>query len=75
MVDDVVWAPGRVAGSSLAARIGAGAGDAVTVAVAPASAAVDAEMDGAALRDLDADADLGTDGRLGYLVTGMGGSK
>jgi hypothetical protein len=42
---------------------------------------VDAEMDGAALRDLDADADLdaradlGTDGRLGYLVTGMGGSK
>jgi hypothetical protein len=52
------------------------------VAVAPASAAVDAavhavdaQMDGAALRDLDADADLGTDGRLGYLVTGMGGSK
>jgi hypothetical protein len=32
-------------------------------------------MDGAALRDLDEDADLGTDGRLGYLVTGMGGSK
>lgn len=74
MVDDVVWIPGRVAGSSLAAQIGAG--DGVTVVAAPADAlAPEAVIPEAVISDGEAPRDLDMDGRLGYLVTGMGGSK
>jgi NADH-quinone oxidoreductase subunit G len=65
MVDGVLWAPGRVAGQSLAARTGLAAGRAVTVAAAPADT----------LAPVDPAATLAADGMLGYRVTGMGGRK
>jgi NADH-quinone oxidoreductase subunit G len=66
MVDDVVWLPGRIAGSSLASSLGVGAGDGVAVTAAHADALVPEDP---AFRELD------TEGRLGDLVTGMGGRK
>ncbi|MBN9608844.1 MAG: NADH-quinone oxidoreductase subunit G [Actinobacteria bacterium 69-20] len=66
MVDGVVWAPGRIAGASLAAQTGARAGDGVTVAAAApgATAAVDPDVVASE-----------AEGRIGSVVTGMGGSK
>ncbi len=65
IADGTVWLPARVAGESVAARIGATVGDPVDVAKAPADALV--EMPDVLPDD--------PEGRLGDRVAGMGGMK